>query len=649
MPGEGRRPSPPQGAGARPRDPLAPHPAPVTPRASLSPDGEPLPLHDQVQRLLRRNPASAVTLVGPRGSGKTAALEHLAATLPPDSPVVLVDADGRYWAGGNHLGHDRLIITAARDTSCDTARDRPRVMLEMARWDTDHLIEYLLATRRDCCASVMNRLKNAPGSEPASAIDGVPGLWSVVLDAMCENSALATPAEALRHVLASRLGDAYLRRLATDFCLQRVLHAERADGADPPGFFERADALLARLIGYRAVQVILAAQRIVWDLAAGAGREHVAVPAVKFPPGLVREVAALAAFRAPVMHALRAFACGHDRMAHPTAATILHATKTNWRPEPGIKPCLTGAKLTGAEWPGADLSGGSVSDADLSGATLTAAKLDDAAAGGAVLRGASLRGASLRGTRAIRADLRGADLVAAQGDGVYFDGADLSSADLSSGSFSGAWFIRADLRGARLVSAELFKARLDEAKLAGATLAGADLRGASLSGVDLTETDLAGADLSRASLLNCDLQNIELCGGRFRKADLCGCDLTGSALPGADFRKAVLRNTGLADVSWEGADLRGADFTGASFHLGSSRSGLVGSTIPCEGSRTGFYTDDFGEQYYRPPEEVRKADLRGADLRGARVKGTDFYLVDLRGARYTEDQAKHFRRCGAIL
>jgi hypothetical protein len=31
----------------------------------------------------------------------------------------------------------------------------------------------------------------------------------------------------------------------------------------------------------------------------------------------------------------------------------------------------------------------------------------------------------------------------------------------------------------------------------------------------------------------------------------------------------------------------------------------------CEGSRTGFYTDD---QTYKPPEEIRKANLCGAVL-----------------------------------
>lgn len=93
-----------------------------------------------------------------------------------------------------------------------------------------------------------------------------------------------------------------------------------------------------------------------------------------------------------------------------------------------------------------------------------------------------------------------------------------------------------------------------------------------------------------------------------------------------------------------------ADLRGASFHLGATRSGLVpGGGIPSEGTRTGFYTDDYDEHRHRPPEQIRHANLRGADLIGARVEETDFYLVDLRDAQYTEEQHDHFRRCGAIL
>jgi hypothetical protein len=71
--------------------------------------------------------------------------------------------------------------------------------------------------------------------------------------------------------------------------------------------------------------------------------------------------------------------------------------------------------------------------------------------------------------------------------------------------------------------------------------------------------------------------------------------------------------------------------------------------LASEGTRTGFYTDDYEEQGFKAPEEIRKANLRGADLRGAWVLHADFYLVDLRDARYTPEQAKLFRRCSAIL
>jgi uncharacterized protein YjbI with pentapeptide repeats len=157
------------------------------------------------------------------------------------------------------------------------------------------------------------------------------------------------------------------------------------------------------------------------------------------------------------------------------------------------------------------------------------------------------------------------------------------------------------------------------------------------------------ARFTRANLSGCDLEGIALPKAVFREADLHGALLTGSKLPGADFRLARLRGAGLAEVEWEGVCLAGADLRSATFHLGSSRSGLVGSPIASEGTRTGFYTDDFDEQDFKSPEEIRKANLCGADLRGARIDGVDFYLVDLRGAHFDSSQAAHFRRCGAIL
>jgi uncharacterized protein YjbI with pentapeptide repeats len=158
-----------------------------------------------------------------------------------------------------------------------------------------------------------------------------------------------------------------------------------------------------------------------------------------------------------------------------------------------------------------------------------------------------------------------------------------------------------------------------------------------------------GAVFSRAQLQDCDLENIHWDDARFEGAKLTRAYLTGSILHYANFRGADLRHAGLADIDWEGADLRGADLTGCSFHMGSTRCGLVESPYPSEGTRTGFYTDDYDDRYFKSPEEIRKASLQGANLLGANVEGVDFYLVDLRDAIYGDSQRNHFSRSGAIL
>ena len=67
------------------------------------------------------------------------------------------------------------------------------------------------------------------------------------------------------------------------------------------------------------------------------------------------------------------------------------------------------------------------------------------------------------------------------------------------------------------------------------------------------------------------------------------------------------------------------------------------------GSKTGFYTDEFLDQSFKAPEEIRKANLCRADLRMAKLEGVDFYLVDLRGAKFDPGMEEHLERCGAIL
>ena len=198
------------------------------------------------------------------------------------------------------------------------------------------------------------------------------------------------------------------------------------------------------------------------------------------------------------------------------------------------------------------------------------------------------------------------------------------------------------LNGTCLAGAKMTGALLWGVKVEGASFRHACLEKTSWLNVKMREAAFDGAVFPQARIRHCDLEGMELRGMDFFSVNFTGSYLTASDFSGSDLGGVNLRHTGLAEVKWENVDLRGADFTKASFHLGSSRSGLVGSVIASEGTRTGFYTDDYCDQEFKAPEEIRKANLCGCDLREAFVTGADFYLVDLRGARYSAEQGAHF-------
>jgi uncharacterized protein YjbI with pentapeptide repeats len=339
----------------------------------------------------------------------------------------------------------------------------------------------------------------------------------------------------------------------------------------------------------------------------------------------------------------------HD-FAVPMAVSVLLAAYPGWRPPVVRQPLyLRSAVLRQAQWAGVDLRSAALMGADLTDADLREAKLDGVLAAAVRMPGAKLARASMCSAKLQEAVLSGADLSEVTADGADLLLADLSRAELIGASLNDAVLHQANLQGASVRDAKLCRAFLTQAKVDGADFSGVDFRGATLRNVDMQGAAWTEASFRSVRLLECNLEGLELPEADFTAADLAGSLLTSTRIPGGTFADAVLRETGLAEIDWEGADLRGADFTHASFHLGSTRSGLVGSTVPSEGSRTGFYTDDFTEQEFKSPEEIRKASLRGADLRNATVEKSDFYLVDLRDAIYTPDQAAYFKRCGAIL
>ncbi len=331
------------------------------------------------------------------------------------------------------------------------------------------------------------------------------------------------------------------------------------------------------------------------------------------------------------------------------AASLLHAAGPGWIPDPDRQYNLSGAYLAGAKWQGLSLTSCKIETCDLRDSDLSGVVLDSAAAAGACFSRSTLRQASLKRIAATKADFSSAVLNLVQANFAMLDGADFGGADLRGASLAGAVFRGANLAHACFDDANLQFANLSGATIDGASFANVNFEQADLSGLPLRQANIGGAKFCFARLRDCDLEEVELLAADFHHAALSGTLLTSTRMPHANFSHASLFGGRLADINWEGADLTFADLRECTFHFGSSRCGLVGSPIASEGSRTGFYGDEFDQQTFRRPEEIRKANLCRADLTGARLENTDFYLVDLRGAKYTADQFEHFRRCGAIL
>jgi len=612
--------------------------------------GESLLLEEEILSLIERKACGLVWLSGGPGAGKTTALAHLAAVLPPAANVLCLDQD---WQS---VGPDRLVVAGG------IPNFKPKstfATFELAAWTEDELIEYLLATHRAACESVLRRCRAAADGD---RLRGNPDLWRPVLDALAADERLVTIGDALRRVIDQRFSPARVRELASDWSLAILLldaelNKRTRCQLEETGDFQRLYPLLRHV----PVLLMLAAGQIARDLRSGGTcrflpKRHAAE--------LVSEVGALIKDDGAALGRLKEILADMTcERLQPIAASLMHAAGIGWRPErlvaPGVRnwlrrqkrgfPFLRDAHLQHCRWNRVVLTGLDLSKSDLSDSDLSEAILDDVELSDANLRGSTLRGASLVRVRAEETNLAGANLSYARADQAEFQRVNARSA-----TFEGALLSRASFQGARLGGAIFARAQLRsacflDADIDGADFSQADLSEACLKGLPLKLAEFRQCSFRKALLDGCDLEGTSLPGADFAGACLSGALLTDTTMPDADFQGADLSNTGLAGIDWERANLYNADLWGASFHMGSSRSGLVDSPIASFGTRTGFYTDDYNEQDFKSPEEIRKANLRGCDLRGAKIEGVDFYLVDLRDARYDSRQEQHFRGCGAIL
>ncbi len=589
--------------------------------------------------LLDARAYGAVAICGGPGSGRTTALEHLASVLPRDEHLVLVDEPDSAHDDVPMLAKCGLVVYA---TTAPPSQGIPYLaVFSLAPWGREEAIRYLLPAHKERCGSVMRRLVS--GNFPSAA--DAPEIWRLVLDQLAKDECLLDAEAALRQFLAERLKDDALWEQAQKDCLRLARDAEKRGIAPHQDLCSTFGDEIARILRHRPSLLMLAAERIKAGLCSGSPCDFLESP---LPRELVRSAAKAISHNALAETCLERILEGPPNR-HAMAASLRMRLRDGWYPNAEKVPHLAGAYLENAAWPSVRLPGVNLYGADLSNANLTGSVLDDSSAQYADFSRARLGKASMERIVAASAIFAGADLTAVRAAEASFVAADFEAACLNEADLREAIFKHAKVRNATFRGAILCSAKFEGAEIAEADFSDANLHQADLAGLVLREACFRGANFRGAKMMKCDLEGMDLPNAVFRAARLNEALLTGSSMPGADFEEADLANTGLADINWEDANLRNANLEGASFHLGSTRGGLVGSPIAREGSMTGFYTDDYEEQNFKAPEEIRKANLRGADLRGANVEETDFYLVDLRDALYDPEQERHFKRCGAIL
>jgi uncharacterized protein YjbI with pentapeptide repeats len=617
---------------------IIPARAPVRPRV-ISPEGGGSILLEEVVADFQDGTEEALVVFGGIGWGKSMALAHLADRLGDRCGITFLDEPLKDTAI-RAISRGKTVITTGSEWQAPTNYSFCRFTL--APWSNDDLIEYLLSEHRPECGSVMKRITSAADR---TMHKGQPGLCALVLERMAEDESLVTVAAALRREINGSVTESESLQAARQFSIAMQLF-DRAGANESYNRLKLAapDDRAVRLLRHDAVRLLLAA-----DGLAAALETPGDCPWLKriLPRRLVEITGPLLSEAAIVR--LQVFSHRRDRSRHAMAASLISATGQGWVPERYSGCDLTGAYLAGSNWTGLHAKEIVLNNCDMGGSNLTDAMLEKLTAIGANFTQAVIRDAWLIGLNACGSQFQGADLSSIKAEYARLGGSNFTDACLRGACLHGATLAAAALDGACFDEANLSKAELHRSKINGASFVGANLEEANLNQVSFRTAKIDGANFYCAQMIDCDFENCEVAEVSFVGADLRDANFTSSRMPGANFANANFSGAKLGDVNWQGANLTYAKLRDCTFHFGSSRSGLVNSTIAGEGSKTDFYTDEFDQQTYRPAEEIRKANLCDVDLTGADLTATDFYLVDLRGAKYSTEQFEYLRKCGAIL
>ena len=613
---------------------LQPMKAIVRPRVIVQQTQDAVLLEDLVEDLLASPEGGRIHLYGSAASGISTALNHVASVCRSDWGPVVHDWE-RPATEFDELPSGAIVVTKS-----STQSNQKILKCRIAGWGRDEWIEYLLAAHPSQCASVMRRLRDdAAIGRLGDKLD----LLRKVLDELALDDQLPDCLSTLQ------------RLVERNFPTREVRLAVARPMLFAAGEVKRPVELSVaqeRLISAADVRFLLTVEAA-WDELERVNSLRPIAEVWPWPRRLMSAVVHKLTDSPRLQEKLRGRI--QDPLVLPLSISLLHAAQSPTEPLSKLWQAkvvcenLSEAVLDHADCRGMMFSDCTMIGASFQNANLAKVDLKSVNASSANFSGADLRRVRLNQFVGINARFIRTDLSDSIGNRAQFNDADFSFAHMKNAHFRRCNFSRANLSNAVLTHAALPDCKFTGVCLDEADFRYADLTRAQLCNLNLTVARFQHAVFHTAQMGGCNLEQMELPDAVFESAYLNHAVMTDSIMPGANFENARLCGAKLAGVEWESVNLRGANLSGATFHMGSSRSGLVGSPIASEGSRTGFYTDEYNEQDFKSPEEIRRANLRGADLRDANIGSVDFYLVDLRDAIYDAKQAEHFRQTGAIL
>ncbi len=601
----------------------------VTPRAASPISGEFLPLSDLVSDFIYDSAVRSIRLVG---QGKSSALSHLAAEFAETPGVRFLDGEKP-----TNLDDWALTVFAFGDEF------KPDVELKIASWAQDEVIEYLMAKDRNSCKSVMKRLTESGDLWLANRS---PLALSIVLEEMIKCDRIRSVEEAiLQYSDSLDLTDSQRSKISY-LTIQYLFDNETLASV----LFQMVPQIVGRpTINFLCIQPIryaIAKRAIIRSLQT---RQTPKAMNQSWPYAFVRIIADGIRDNVEVNNFLNLLANKSDFRGVANAVSLLVCNDPNWQPSRKRRLSLDNAQVSGANWKNVSAEKSSMVRINLSNANLQKVNLAKSVMTSGDFSCADLTGAQLKKIHAARADFSDATMRNVFAHSASFRKSNFENAIAEFADFSSAVFKGANLKRANFSNSKLTLVDFLECDLTDVNFSNANLQNATLDRLDLRTVDFEGANLVKCAMSKCDMEGMQINDVVFDQSWLNDTILTGTRFRNVSLSGCRFHNSKLADVDWEGCDLRGAYFVNTHFLMGSTRCGKVNSPFPSHGTRTGFYTDEYDEQYFKRPEEIRKANLCDCDLTGARVTKSDFYLVDLRGAIYDDKQREHFQRCGAIM